>query len=290
MANAPLVEVNVAQRFSNKNRMTVEPIPAWQVKQELESRPLYVYNVSKHDRWVKNVPGMGKVTIQKCPEDREYSIPVVVKGMVRSYFDKGDRKKGYHYDEGIHVAKDLVGNVTDAGADPTHPTAIMQAQNNLENFGVFIAEKRLHDDPGTKPGDLVYTKAESEALKKQANKELQKKNRQHVAQADAFWRGDHRQRSYICQRHQEAALALKLKREWCAAAIDEGPSMVLCDGCGNEVRSTAAFCGTCKMVNNEEVCKRKKLRVIDGFVVIGGQAGAKKVSKPKADAEVMAEE
>ena len=180
----------------------------WDARLETALPDKYIFNVYPK-AWDVPLGGLGTFHIPACPEGKEHSEPLVVKGMTRDEYDLGDGqgRMSWNAIPGDKLASAIVG--LDSGS-----TALGTFTTNREWWGVFISD----------------SKVPTEAQLAEARKKLTALMTIYLEQGDQL--AAQGKLADIGANERKACQFLNQKRSW--AQLPE--KMDNCPGCGEPIK------------------------------------------------------
>lgn len=200
--------------------------------------PIYVFNTS--DREYRPVAGNKTYIIPACPEGAEVSEPLVIPGIVYSQKVRAvhgiEAEYEHHADDGIDVAKDLLGIAGFRGQDA-----------DLTRWGVFFTTT-------PEPSGMEIRNARAKFLSR-LNDLVQAADRAYALNNGMVPLPGGGMASNIGDDAIAAAKVLGIQRPW--TSTFDVKAQTACDECGTGNLETAAFCKQCDNMLNEAAAKRK---------------------------------
>lgn len=257
------------QSLNDRKRRPLTPFERRLLDTE-EEAPFYIYNVSPIHEWARPQGQLGTITIPKRDWKAVVSEPVVIKGAVVRWVNKGLMTEPF-----IEGGDDIVKDICGCGdtADGRHPNS------NLLRFGVFytvrpfdVANLPLHKRESIEEADnkvtkdqllqqLLTPKHEQKSLIAEATAKLMNALQDRILEADN-WHSNAATRNYIGSIHRDSLLAFntisgkKETRPW--AGVMTGETLEACEFCGTMVRPGLLKCPNCLEVLNQEAYDKAK--------------------------------
>jgi hypothetical protein len=202
---------------------------------------VFVYNVSPIFTWQKMFKGLGAMTLQVCPEGKDYTDPVILETRLVRPFDGGNGTKRFMVEEPLDIVQDFLVCSSD------YP---MRPENNLTRYGCFYTEGAPIEEIAER--DLILADARLNHL----NRCLEK-----VQEADALMSTQFR--ACIVEVHRKCALFLQkvgeitelpdwVSRRAKANTLDE------CRFCGFDNKRGVAVCRNCREVLDQDLYDKLK--------------------------------